>query len=234
MPSALARDFKVDISTDNTTWINLKAIEDLAPSENPTNQSADTYDTNGFNAFEKTMTGGKLVVKFYRGTTGGLPTDPAQNILEATRFQFGTAARVYVRWYNRNGGTEAFSALTLVDWQQSKTGVADLLEVTVTFTADGTVSRIANPYAATATPVITAVTPSGVSVGNLITITGLNFTGTVVTTGVKVGATNATNWTVLSDNMIVATMPAGSAGATTVTVTNAIGASTAFAYTRGA
>lgn len=232
MPSALARDFKVDISTDNTTWISLKGIEDLAPSENPTNQAADVYDTQGFNAFEKTMTGGKLVVKFLRPTTAGLPSDPGQSLLEATRFQFGTAARVYVRWYNRNGGTEAFSALALVDWQQSKTGVADLLEVTVTFTADGVISRITNPYATTAVPVITAVSPSGAAAGALITITGQNFTGTTGAAGVKVGGTNATNYTLLSDNMIVATMPAGSAGATTVVVTNGVGASAGFAYTR--
>lgn len=234
MPSAFARRFKVDVSADNTTWINLKGIDDLTPSENATLQSADTYDTAGFNQFEKTMTGAKLVAKVLRPTTAGIPSDAGQELARGTRFQFGTAARLYVRWYDRNGGTEAYTMYALVDWNQSKSGVADLDEVTITFTADGVVTPITNPYAAAAVPLITSVTPSGVSVGNLITITGQNFTGTVVTTGVKVGATNATNWTVLSDSTIVATMPAGSAGATTVTVTNAVGASTAFSYTRGA
>lgn len=235
MPSALARDFKVDISTDNTTWIRLIGVEDLAPGENGTLQAADTYDTGGFNAFEKTMTGGKLVVKFYRNTTAGVPSDPAQAILEATRFQFGTAARVYVRWYNRNGGTEAFSMLALVDWQQSKTGVADLLEITATLTADGVISRISNPFAATAIPVLTAFSPaSGASVGTMLTIIGTGFTGTTGAANVKVGATNVTSYIVQSDNQIVAIVPAGSAGATTVTVTNPIGASVATAYTRGA
>lgn len=232
MPSAFARRFKVDVSTDNTTWINLKGINDLAPSENATLQPADTYDTNGFNSFEKTMTGGKLVAKVLRPTTAGIPSDPGQDLVDNTRFQFGTAARIYVRWYDRNGGTEAFSMYALVDWNQSKSGVTDLDEVTITFTADGVVSPITNPYAASAAPVILSVTPSGAAAGALVTIVGQNFTGTVPTTGVKVGGTNATNWVVQSDTQIVATMPAGSAGATTVVVTNGVGASAGFAYTR--
>lgn len=232
MSKALARRLKVDVSADGSTWINLKGIDDLAASENATLQAADTYDTNGFNAFEKTMTGGKLVAKVLRDVTAGVPSDPAQELARATRFQFGTSARLYVRWYDRNGGTEAYQMYALVDWNPSKTGVADLDEVTITFTADGVVSTITNPYSSAAVPVITAVTPSGAAAGALITITGQGFIGTVATTGVKVGGTNATNWTVLSDNVIVATMPTGSAGSAPVIVTNAVGASTGFAYTR--
>jgi hypothetical protein len=73
-----------------------------------------------------------------------------------------------------------------------------------------------------------------VSVGNQVTITGNGFTGTVATTGVKFGATNATSWTVVSDSLIVAIMPTGTAGAANVTVTNANGTSNSLAYTRGA
>lgn len=232
MPSALARRLKVDVSTDNTNWIALKGINDLSPSENATLQAADTYDTNGFNSFEKTMTGGKLVAKVLRPTTAGIPSDPGQELARGTRYQFGTAARLYVRWYDRFGAPEAYSMLALVDWNQSKSGVADLDEVTITFTADGVVTAIANPYTPTAVPVISAVSPSGAAAGALITITGQGFTGTVATTGVKVGGTNAANWVVQSDTQIVATMPAGSAGSAPVIVTNATGASTAFPYTR--
>lgn len=235
MPSAFARRFKVDVSADNTTWINLKGIEDLSPSENATLQPADTYDTNGFNSFEKTMTGGKLVAKVLRPTTAGIPSDPGQELARTTRFQFGTAARLYVRWYDRNGGTEAYSMQAIVDWNQSKSGVADLDEVTITFTGDGVISQIANPFAALAVPVLTGFLPlSGAAVGTMLTIIGTGFAGTTGAAGVKVGATNVTSYIVQSDSQIVAIMPAGSAGATTVTVTNPIGASIATPYTRGA
>ncbi|OZB79731.1 MAG: hypothetical protein B7X41_19045, partial [Microbacterium sp. 14-71-5] len=194
-----------------------------------------TYDTNGFNSYEKTMTGAKLVAKVLRPTTAGIPSDPGQDLVDNTRFQFGTAARIYVRWYDRNGGTEAFSMYALVDWNQSKSGVADLDEVTITFTADGAVTMITNPYGAPAIPVLTSFIPAtGASVGTMLTIIGTGFTGTTGAAGVKVGATNVTSYIVQSDSQIVAIVPAGSAGATTVTVTNPIGASLATAYTRGA
>lgn len=234
MSVALARRFKQDVSTNGTSWVPLGAINDFAPTENPTTQGADTYDTNGFNAFEKTMTGWKCVSKFYMPTTAQVPSDPGQALLQATRFQFGTAARIYTRWYDRNGGTEAFSGLALVDWNQSKTSVPDIAEVTATLTGDGILTQISNPYASAVVPVILSVTPTAQTATNLITITGGGFLGTVATTGVTVGGVNSTGWTVISDNTIVAKIPTGSAGSAPIIVTNAIGASAGFAYTRGA
>lgn len=83
-------------------------------------------------------------------------------------------------------------------------------------------------------PVITSVLPSGASVGQSVQIKGSRFTGTVSTTGVKFGGVNATSFTVIDDQTIVAVVPAGSAGSAPVIVTNASGASAAFPYTRGA
>lgn len=235
MSLALARRFRVDVSTDNSTWVKLGGIQDFAPNENPTNQAADTYDTNGANGFEKTMYGWKLAVKFFRPTTASVPSDPGQAILEATRFQFGTAARAYVRWYDRNGYTSGnFSGLALIDWNQSKTGVADVEEVTVNFNGDGALTAISNPYAATAVPVIVSATPTAQSVGKILTINGSNFTGTIATTGVTIGGVNASSWIVQSDSVLTAVVPAGSAGSAPIIVTNAVGASASFAYTRGA
>lgn len=235
MPNALARRFLIDVSTDNSTWVRLKGLNDFNNQETPTNQSADTYDTNGYNAFEKTITGWKLTVKFFRPTTAGVPSDPGQQLIEAARFQFGTAARIYVRWYDRNGYSNGnYSGYALIDWQQSKTGAADIEEVTVNFTGDGALTAISNPYNATAAPVITGATPSGQNTGKILTITGSNFTGTIAVSGVTIGGTNATSWVVQSDSMITAVVPTGSAGSAAIVVTNASGASNSFAYTRGA
>ena len=51
---------------------------------------------------------------------------------------------------------------------------------------------------------------------------------------VKFGAMNATGYMVDDDNTIYALMPAGSAGAANIVVTNSAGASSALSYTRGA
>lgn len=233
MATALARRFKVDVSTNGTTWVPLKGINDLNPPISPTLQPADDYDTDGWNGFEKTMQSWILTIKALRKTVAGV-FDPGQELVRAAMLGFGDAARVYVRWYDRNGAPEAFSGRAIVGWVPSKTGVADLDEVTITLTGDGALASIANPYAASAVPVVLSATPSGASVGQLVTITGTGFIGTVPTTGVKFAAVNATSWSVVSDNVIVAVVPAGSAGSAPIIVTNGAGASAAFPYTRGA
>lgn len=233
MTVSLARRFKVDVSTDGTNWVPLKGITDLNTSEKPTTQSTADYDNNGFDSMEKTLTSWSVVVKMDRQNTSGV-FDPGQEILRATKFQFGELARAYVRWYDRNGAPEAYSGRALVSYVQSKTAVADVEEITATLDGDGIVSAISNPVSAANNPVITSVTPSAAAVGSLINIQGAYFTGTIPSTGVKIGGVSATTWNVVSDSLIVAEVPAGSAGSAPVTVTNANGTSNSFAYTRGA
>lgn len=226
MVTALARKYGVQVSTDGASWIKLGALTDFNVSENPTNQAADTYDTNGIHAFEKTMTGLKISAKFLRPTVGGV-YDAGQQVLEATRFQFGTAARAYIRWYDKGGSTDAWSSYGLIAWTPAKSATGDVEEVAVTFEADGIVTRIANPYAATLLPVVTSVTPTGQAAGAAVNIFGANFTGLVAITGVKFAGTNATSFTLVNDQQITAVLPAGSAGLITVLVTTAAGASAA-------
>lgn len=80
-------------------------------------------------------------------------------------------------------------------------------------------------------PTILTASPAAQSVGKILTLTGSKFTGT---TAVTVNAVSAPNFVVEADNLLVVPMPAGSAGAGNVIVTNAAGASAAFVYTRGA
>lgn len=80
-------------------------------------------------------------------------------------------------------------------------------------------------------PTISTALPSGAAEAEIVTITGAYFTGT---TAVTFGGTAASDFEVLSDNTLVAVMPAGSAGSAAIVVTNAAGASSSFAYTRGA
>lgn len=234
MTTALARRFKVDVSADGVSWTNLKGINDLSVPVAPNLQAADDYDTDGWSSFEKTMQGWTLTAKALRKTIAGV-FDAGQEIVRTAHDKFGDTGRVYVRWYDRNGAPEAYSGLALAGWVPSKTGVADLDEITITLTGDGARTAITNPYAAAAIPVLLSATPSGVAVGGIVRINGSNFTGTVPTTGVKFAAVNATSWIVVSDQLIVAVMPAGSAGSAAITVTNAAGASNpTLPYTRGA
>jgi hypothetical protein len=77
-------------------------------------------------------------------------------------------------------------------------------------------------------PAVTGISPSSGSTagGQVVTVTGTNFSGT---TGVTFGATAATNVIVNSDSLLTATAPAGSAGTVDVKVTTNNGTSSAVA-----
>lgn len=81
-------------------------------------------------------------------------------------------------------------------------------------------------------PTVTTALPSGAAAGALIKITGTKFTGVTGATGVKIGGTNASFYSVDDDNTIYAVLPAGAAGSAPITVTNPTGTSSALAYTR--
>lgn len=233
MSLALARKYQFQVSPDNTTWTNVKAISDLAPTENPTIADATTYDTNGIAAAEKTLIAPKIIAKFMRPSTGGV-ADPGQELIRGTRFQFGLGARLYARWFDRTGAADAYAGYAVVEWEQSKTGVTDLEEVTATFTFDGIFTSITNPYTVTTVPVIASITPSGAGSTTSVAIIGSGFTGLVATTGVKFNAVNATSFTFVNDNLITAVLPTAAAGTVPVLVTNATGASLPFSFNRGA
>lgn len=228
----LARSIAVDVSVDNATWLNLPGRTDNAPQLDPQTQDATDVDTDGWTSAEITLQSGNLVIKYNALSNGGTP-NPAQELVEACVGQFADSARLFVRWYDRDGGTRGYTARSIVKVQYSKTGVADLREVTVTFQLDGTVTKM-TPAQITAAlgnaslPVITGASQSGAGVGSQVKLVGANFTGA---TSVKFGATAATTYTVVSDSVIVANVPTGGTGAESLTVTTAAGVSAGFNFT---
>lgn len=233
MSVALARRFKMDVSIDATTWLPLRGINDLSPQPStPDNQAADDYDTGGWHGFEKTMQAWTAVAKVNRVQSAGV-FDPGQELVRGRQLGWGDDARVNVRWYDRNGAPEAYQGVALIGWQQSKTGVADLEEATITFTGDGELTEIDNPGTAPTAPIVTSASshPAAQVAGGMVTIFGSAMAGA---TNVKFGATAATSFSVISDGVIVAVVPAGSAGSAAITVINGVGTSNALPYTRGA
>jgi hypothetical protein len=230
----LARGYRLEVSADGATnWLKLGGLNDLSDQISPNKVDSSNYDSDGWAASEITLQSWSVTAKYNRQSSAGV-TDAASELLRQARGQFGDSARVYVRWYSTVQTSEpGWQGRAIVEVNKSKTGVADLNEFTATLTGDGALSSIANPYVPASVPSILSASPSGVAAGGQVEIRGTGFTGTVSTTGVKFGATNATSWIVVSDQEIVAVMPAGTAGAANIVVTNATGASSAFSYTRG-
>jgi hypothetical protein len=98
-------------------------------------------------------------------------------------------------------------------------------------TASGTTTQAVNfTYVTVAAPGISSLSPTNgpASGGNTVIITGTNL---LYTTGVTFGATPASNFAILSNTQVAAVAPAGTAGATTVSVTNGTGTSGTLPYT---
>ncbi|HEY2642313.1 MAG TPA: IPT/TIG domain-containing protein [Galbitalea sp.] len=236
MSTTLARKFKVDVTADLTLatgWLALNGINDFDPEIAPNLEDTTAYDTTGWGTSEPTLQEWTATATFFRRLVAGV-YDPGQELVRNTVGQFGNAARVGIRWYDRNGGPEAYSGVAIPAWKRANTGVKNVEQATATFTGTDIPLNlgISNPYTTASVPVITGITPAGVAVGGSVAIQGQYFTGLVATTGVKFNAVNATSFAVINDGLAIAVLPAGSAGATPVILTNATGASTAFSYTR--
>jgi len=237
MVTALARKFGVQVTSDLTLsggWVALNGVADLDPEIAAGLEDASAYDTNGWSTSEITMQSWTLQATVFRRQNGSNVYDTGQELVRAAVGQFGTAARVGVRWFDKNGGPEAYSGVSVVSWKRTNTAVKNLEQAQITFTGTDIPLNlnISNPYVSALVPVVTSITPSGIGTGGAVTIQGANFTGLVTTTGVKFGGTNATSFSLLSDQQIVAVLPSGSAGTTSVVVTNATGAGAGFNYTR--
>jgi len=234
MSTALARKFRCDVSADLTLaggWLQLNGIFSFKPDVSPKTIDTSAYDTNGWDSNEVIGNGWAVTADLWRRTVAGV-YDPGQELVRARVGQTGDGSRLGVRWYDKNGGPEASQGVALAAWARSKDGVADGDSASIVLTGDGVLTVITNPGTAPVAPIVLSALPSGAAAAAVVTITGTGFTGTVATTGVQFAAVNATTWSVVSDSVIVAVVPTGSAGSAPVTVTNAIGVSNALAYTR--
>lgn len=138
----------------------------------------------------------------------------------------GTAAanEFGIRFYDRNGiSGEAHEGRVYVkSWQASDDKASSDL-VTIVLQGQGALSDITNP-ASSQVPAVTSVSPTSGSTsgGELVMISGDHFTDA---TDVDFGATECTDFTIVSDSLIAAVAPAQSAATVQVKVTNAAGAS---------
>ncbi len=148
----LARRFRIDVDTaypgGGPTWVQLKGVTDWKPSIKSTLQESSDYDGDWV-GMEKTKLALTAEVTFLRKKTiaGDVP-NAAQETLRAAETEFGEAGLVHVRWYDRNGGDEAYEGYFHVEWSRANSGQADLDAVSVTLTDYGQGRiEIANPAA---------------------------------------------------------------------------------------
>jgi len=238
-------EYAVDINLGTTAepdWRFIRFSSAIDPQVTSVTQDGATYDDDGAPHPIKTSESWTLglTVQLHRQADGTFLPEVEKLLALAGPEAVGNAATGHFRWYDDPTGwepnpDEAYEGRGTVAVTRQNTGNDQIAGLTVTVTGQGRRTRISNPSTATsgATPALVSALPSGAAASAQITITGSGFTGVTGAAGVKVGATNATSYVVVSGTKIVAVVPAGTAGSAPITVTHPTnGASAPLAYTR--
>lgn len=149
--SYLARKWRCDVNTGTPAvpvWVQVRGVTNFTPGLSPTMQSSDDFDSDGWGSDEKTMLKWNLAIALLRKGADETTPDPGQEALREKSDQFGSAGVAHVRWYDRNGGPEAYEGFGNVSWEPGGGGTADLEPVTVNITGKGARTDITNPDAA--------------------------------------------------------------------------------------
>lgn len=245
--STVVTKWFVDVDANDgvgtASWLPLLGITNLV--FNPDNahlEDSSDYDSNGFQAQDKTATAWNATATLIRKVTAADATayDPGQEHLRLRSIgKIGQNSVVFVRVYEMTASgprVEAYSGKATVSWQPQGGPMTADDTVQVTLTGQGQLAIIAHPDTGSVVPTIAGLTlPTGVTAttlpaagGTAVRILGNHFTGTTAITFI---GTAATSFAIVSDGEIVATAPAHAAGSGSLVVTNGAGASTGFAIT---
>jgi len=230
------RKWYLDVNTGTDAapvWIGVFGVTKFQPALKPTMVDTSDFDSGGDMSSTVTARAWSAVFGVERKSLASDPTsyDPGQEALRLKAENIGLLNSIGVRYYEMEPGgprIEAYQGTAAVEWSPDGGAMSATDGVTVTLTGQGRRTLITHPDTVASVPVIYSFTPitGPAAGGTLVEISGTGFTGTVITTGVKFGATSATSWVVINDDTIVATAPAHVAGAVSIVVTNATGPST--------
>ncbi|QIM20541.1 hypothetical protein G7075_04310 [Phycicoccus sp. HDW14] len=155
--SATPGGTKVDISADGSAnytvvadWVRVRAINSLKPTVDNKMEDDSDFDSDGWTSEMKTGMGWALELGLLRkiGVTTKAP-DPGQEIIRNAADQFGPASVVEVRWFDRNGGVDAYQGFASASWEPDGGGTTDLDKVSAKLSGQGKRNKITNPYPAT-------------------------------------------------------------------------------------
>ncbi|TDD88353.1 phage tail tube protein [Actinomadura rubrisoli] len=147
--STLARKWRLDVNTGTVgvpVWTQVRAMGELKPQVEPNMEDDSDYDSDGWESETKTALKWTLEAKLLRkvGVTSG-NYDPGQEKIRLASDQFGSAGTVQVRWYDRDGGPEAYIGFASVSWEPEGGETKDLDTVTAKLSGQGQRTTIANP-----------------------------------------------------------------------------------------
>lgn len=235
--AALAPVLQVDLSRGSVigtgTWVTVFGQQSIKVDQQTGKTDNSDADTGRWTSQAVTTLGRVLECTFERKTYGA-GFDPGQEELRAIA-QSDPPLLCHYRVFNRNGLADpSEEGFAVVEWSPQGGGQADTNKTAVTLTVQGRPTAISNPVAVASVPTAYQVTKddgtaaTNVATGAQVVIRGSGFLSAKAfgAAGVKFGTTNATAFAAPTDNIIIAVVPATSAGSQPVTVVNSVGAST--------
>lgn len=154
--STLARKFKLEVmpGADDPTadnWTPVFGIQEFTPGKEDNLEDDSDYDSDGWSSQTRTSQSWSVEATVARkqaaSADGVAPAayDPGQEIIRAASDQFGIDGTVLVRWYNRNGGDEAYQGRAMAGFADDGGSTTALSTATITLTGNGPRERITNP-----------------------------------------------------------------------------------------
>lgn len=149
----LAKKFALDVSANlaaaiDADFTRVMGIRSLKTVINPVTQGTGTYDSGVWTGSTKTALGWQNDLTVLRAIAADLTYDPGQTLLFNAHDVTGLAGRVAARWYDRNGGTEAFKGIADVTWSPQGGDNEQLDLVDIQLLGNGTRTKITNPVLA--------------------------------------------------------------------------------------
>jgi hypothetical protein len=232
----------VNTSTyESPIWVPVGAIYSFKPVQSPTVKDDSDFDSDwGSDGVVLQKWG--IEEKFWRKRKVATPTeyDDGQEFLRELGSHVLGQNIADIRYYEMADDgprEEAYRGYAAVAWVPDGGATEDYDSITVTLHGRGNRNPITHPDTVASVPTVAAVTPAtDVEAGGaVVVISGCDFMVEGVDDVVEIlfGAVACTVYTTYSDNLIAATVPAGT-GAVNVTVENATGVSTSvvsFLYT---
>ena len=236
-----ALDVDITPNASTPTYQRVRVPSDIAPTVTPVMTAVPSYDDEGSDNSRRTSENWALsfTVWALHSTVTGKFMPEVESLEAATKPDADGALSIRrVRWFHapKSGvanPNEAYEGpATVVRTRGNTAAGGDAEKFSYDLTGNGRRTQILNPHSSTAAePAILFVSPEqGAVTGDLITLTGSAFGAA---TDVTIDGTTV-EFTAVGGSTIVFVLPAGTAGDFPIVVTNSVGASDSFTYTRGA
>lgn len=151
LATSLNGKWKFQVEDSSDTYIDVRGLTNFTPGSDQTTVDDSDYDSvdedTGLSYGSDVLTQVKysLAGTVDRKTSSGYTEDPGQKILRLAANAGGAAGIVACRWYDRNGGDEAYTASGIVSWGDKGGAVSDKSSVDFTVKVRGKRTTIANP-----------------------------------------------------------------------------------------